>query len=154
MPNIDKIRVDNVDYNVVGSAESLPVGSEIDYDGATVPDGWQVVDNKIKLLWENSNPTINFSAQNITLSSSDYDLLLFIYATNTNNTQQQSNIIKKGKGTFVSWCYYSAALRAVVSVNREINWIDNTTMQIANATSNGNSANDANIPIAFYGIKL
>lgn len=49
MPNIDIIRVDNVDYNVVGSAESLPVGSEIDYDGSIVPDGWQEVEDKGKI---------------------------------------------------------------------------------------------------------
>ena len=57
MPNIDKIRVDNVDYNVVGSAESLPVGSEIDYDGSTVPDGWQEVTDAFS--W--SSATINSS---------------------------------------------------------------------------------------------
>ena len=61
MPNIDIIRVDNVDYNVVGSAESLPVGSEIDYDGSTVPDGWQEVDDIIPVIITRNTSNISTS---------------------------------------------------------------------------------------------
>lgn len=59
-----------------GSADydSLPVGSVIDYEGDTVPTGYeQITDTQI--LWTNPNSTAEFHAQNITLSSSDYDIL-------------------------------------------------------------------------------
>lgn len=48
--------------------DTLPVGAEVDYDGQTVPDGWTQIDDNPKVLWQNSDVTQSFSAQDITLS--------------------------------------------------------------------------------------
>ena len=52
MPNIDKVRVNNVDYNISGTGssggETLPVGTEVDFDGqaSDIPVGWEQVDEQ------------------------------------------------------------------------------------------------------------
>lgn len=63
-----------------GGGETLPVGSEIDFDGSVsdIPDGWEQVDN---VLWTNSNPNNNFSAQTIPLNLSNYNYVEIIYYT-------------------------------------------------------------------------
>lgn len=57
------------------AADTLPIGTIVDYDGEEVPEGWEQVEDNPKLLWTNPNTTAEFHAQNITLSSSDYDIL-------------------------------------------------------------------------------
>lgn len=48
----------------VKTFDTLPVGTEVDYDGNTVPTGWTQVDN---VVWENDSPTSSFASQDITL---------------------------------------------------------------------------------------
>lgn len=52
---------------VVKVGDTLPIGTEVDYDGNTAPAGWQEVDN---VLWTNPAPTADFAGQEITLSDS------------------------------------------------------------------------------------
>ena len=83
MPNIDKIRVDNVDYDIGGSGgETLPVGTEVDFDGqvADIPIGWEQVSGKSLIsytLYENT------SGSNSTITLSDdmmnYDYVDIVY---------------------------------------------------------------------------
>ena len=86
----------------VKALDSLPVGSEIDFDGtsADIPVGWEQVSEKVQILWTNPNPTSNFDAQTITLNSSDYDCYEIIYSENNlNDTQFSTGKILKGKST-------------------------------------------------------
>lgn len=52
------------------------------------------------VLWSNPSPTASFSAQNISLSSSDYDVLdWYYYAANSSLSMCQSSL--KGEGTLL-----------------------------------------------------
>jgi len=45
MAKIDKITVDNTEYDIV-SGDNLPVGTEVDIDdNATIPTGWEEIDD-------------------------------------------------------------------------------------------------------------
>lgn len=45
MPYIDKISVENEEYQLVGTGEMLPVGTELDIDkNATIPTGWEEIE--------------------------------------------------------------------------------------------------------------
>ena len=58
---------DNGEYKdiYVKAFDTLPIGTEVDYDGETVPSGWEEVET---LVWENENPTSDFASQEITLN--------------------------------------------------------------------------------------
>ena len=46
MAKIDKITVDNTQYDIV-SGDNLPVGTEVEVeDGTTIPTGWEEVEDK------------------------------------------------------------------------------------------------------------
>ena len=81
-------------------SESLPVGSEIEFDGDSqdIPTGWEQISDYAKLLWTNPNPTSDFADQDITLSSSDYDVLEFYYRSDTFGNRGQSVRVLKGYG--------------------------------------------------------
>lgn len=60
------------------------------------------------ILWSNSNPTADFSGQTITLSSSDYDILEFIWKTDSVGNLAFSEKVMKGKGT--QFDFFSTAI--------------------------------------------
>jgi len=68
----------------VKAFDTLPIGTEVDYDGNTVPDGWtQVSDNRV-VLYENATGTDS----EITLSDnySNYSYIEVYYGWNADNT--------------------------------------------------------------------
>lgn len=62
--------------------EAVPVGTILDYDGDTVPVGYEEIEEKINILWENQNPSARFPAQTITLNDNytNYKYLEIIIA--------------------------------------------------------------------------
>ena len=82
-----------------GAGETLPIGSEIDFDGnvSDIPDGWEQISDTSKLLWTNPNPTSAFSSQDVTLSSSDYDVLEIFYFDFTDTLNVYSAKTIKGR---------------------------------------------------------
>ena len=108
-------------------------------------------------LWTNPSPTANFVAQTVTLSSDDYDLLLFIHRANTaNNAPCNSLVIPKGQnGNFVT-CGTSAS--GVIANDRRINYTDDTHIAYADnyyclSHNAASVSNQRNIPYKIYGIK-
>jgi hypothetical protein len=101
---------------------------------------------RTKLLWNNINPLAEFASQQVTLTDSSYDYLLFIFATNDANTQYFSYVTKKGKGVYCSWTYTNT------SNTREVNYVNDTTYSFGNATANGSTANYRCIPIQIIGL--
>lgn len=98
-------------------------------------------------LWENSSPTSDFVAQNITLSSSDYDFLLWTYQYNSSNNKTMSQICQKGSGTNMSY---------VVGGNSRSRMADRTSdtvFSVYDASSAGVVDNSVCIPLTIYGIK-
>lgn len=100
-----------------------------------------------KILWTNPSPTSNFASQNITLSSSDYDMLLWIFSTGTSNSQYISFYTIKGKGVYASWVYNSTFLA------REINYSTDTQYAIGDNKTNGTTNNASTIPQYVIGYK-
>lgn len=45
---------------VVKASDSLPVGTEVDYDGTTVPNGWEKVSNDSGMLILNTSPEVMY----------------------------------------------------------------------------------------------
>ena len=81
-------------YEHGGGGETLPVGSEIDYDGETVPTGWEQVNEKTyvgKEIYNNSTGTTS----SITLSESvnNYDFIEIYFRTNDGVKYRSSNKI-------------------------------------------------------------
>lgn len=55
-------------------------------------------EHKLKLLWENPNPSGTFKAQNITLSSDDYDYLIWFYKGHNGWQRLMAQMSLKGFG--------------------------------------------------------
>lgn len=101
-------------------------------------------------LWENPSPTSSFSAQDITLSSSDYDFLLVLSRFDTGgNTVANSIIVEKTNSAFViSYNYQGTS-----SYSRTCGITSSTTISCDNAYAGGQVTNTTCIPIVIYGIK-
>lgn len=134
-------------------SESLPVGTELDFDGTSqdIPTGWEEISNTTKILWTNSNPTSNFSEQTITLSSNDYDFYEIYCTYNGSNASQYANGFKtiKGKGLIISENGYGTGL----SVRRKVDYTDATHLLISSAYGGTNIDNGYLIPIYVIGYK-
>lgn len=98
-----------------------------------------------KILWANSNPNIDINENtDITLSSSDYDMLEIYYKLAIDNNKVQSFKIPKGYDfTLDSIGYQGVGLRRFVNRNSD------TSYTIA-SYSGGNIANSGNYIIPLY----
>ena len=66
------------------------------------------------ILWENPNPTTDFTEQDVTLSSSDYDCYEVIYKQSTNaNRALNTGKIPKGYGAVLNEALTSSHYRAI-----------------------------------------
>ena len=114
----------------------------------------------MKKLWENPNPTANFAAQNISLSSSDYDFLLVLSIQDTSHARSiASTISKKGQDIAVNTSYPRGSNTYITVLNRIFTYVDDTSYSVAdcisqNTGSASSTSNSSLIPIAIYGIKI
>ena len=103
-------------------------------------------------LWTNPSPTSSFASQNITLSSSDYDFLLFVVRVGSGSNRQFSAITSKGSGVIMSYTVDNYMR------SRLVEYTNDTKYAVADAVSSTGGAtaqtnNNACIPVAIYGIK-
>lgn len=138
-----------------GAGDSLPVGSELDYDGqvSEIPTGWTQVSEKTKILWTNEDPTSNFASQAITLNESlaNYDMYEIAFKSATSvNEYITSGRIKTGYGgnIYQGWTTDSG----VSGRTRIFQYTSDTTITFGNG-SNGNNtpANENCIPLYVIG---
>lgn len=119
----------------------------------------------ITKLWENSSPNVSFSEQDITLSSDDYDYLIWfcIYYTGISEVRLVSYIALKGYGLYInaSGDYTpNSSQYYVASFIREINRNSDTSFSVGNCyVRYGNSTNRPTqnvtlVPLAVYGGKF
>lgn len=123
--------------------------------------------NLMTKLWENPDPSQLFAAQDITLSSSDYDFLLTLYITTntitaTSNGVGHSVIVKKGSSISLD-CVLPYGGMPAANYYRPMVRNSNTSYSVGACRIGGISASgsvsfvDSNtsscIPIAIYGIK-
>ena len=143
--------------------ESLPVGSEIDFDGTAqdIPVGWEQVSGKgisIKTLWENANPTSAFSSQNITLSSADYDYLIWFFKFDKTNPYY-INTTTSIKGNSFIYSFFNCWIVGGNLNRRIIDYVNDTTYTINSCDSvvpnlsTGSTNDDLLIPVKIIGIK-
>lgn len=121
---------------------------------ATLGYNTTYINDRIKLLWSNDSASSGMTADtNINLSSSDYDLLLWVFCYNTTNlTLQSSTIVAKESSAMLGMIGYSAGALQ----RRNLNYSSDTkyiaTVGVSSAA--GINGNNINIPLYCYGIKL
>lgn len=99
-----------------------------------------------KILWTNPSPTNDFATQTITLNSSDYDLLMWIFKTGT-SVVMVYNI--KGYGAKTIDITGNTNTR-----RRQIDYVSDISYTIGNAYGeDGNIRNGALIPLYVIGYK-
>lgn len=134
--------------NPVGVANFIKVNGlnyEIGGNGGSGGDN-------LELLWENPNPTEPFQAQNINLSSSDYDYLEVYYYEVFDVLYINYTKVPKG---------YDFSLNQIYNIqgagfysSRLIKYINETTLQVNVAYDNSYRANANNcVPYKIYGVK-
>ena len=102
-------------------------------------------------MWTNPNPTSAFTAQDITLSSADYDFLLLVSNLYSTDATSISVIGAKGHGLYseVEWFTQSA----VHMRQRALTRISDTQFTFGEGLIDGTTDNASLIPVAIYGIK-
>lgn len=108
-------------------------------------------------LWENNSPSSSFASQNVTLSSSDYDLLMIIYNWTASTQYSLSNIIQKNHAFVLCAALPSAS--GARNVSRYGSFNSATEIHFdpgsdAVGTTASSTNNDRCIPITIYGIKI
>lgn len=112
----------------------------------------------MKLLWENPNPNAEFPAQNITLASNNYDLLLVIYGLSNGASFNKSLVAIKDSTMAMDFSWSDTSVTPATSVNyyRTITPINPTTLSVGDGVvaSGLITFNGICIPLRIYGIKL
>lgn len=85
------------------------------------------------ILWTNPSPTTDFSAQTITLSSDDYDVLEIYYYDWTTAKRMKSVKAIKGENILIDASFYSGTDYYVAS--REMTYNSNTSYSVGNCVS-------------------
>ena len=139
-------------WNAMTDAERdvYSAGKRINITNVPGADGTISADMLTK-LWENQNPTQAFAEQNVALSSSDYDFLLFDFSSN-------SLILSKGSSGSISDCLPASSHTNLRSRRRGVTYVNDTsyTIKDCEAQQQGSSqtiTNDYFIPRAIYGLK-
>ena len=111
-----------------------------------------------KILWTNPDPTSEFSAQTITLSSDDYDILEIFFKNAYDSDYIYSQKIAKGKNTYLQ-CNHVAGTRTIYHRYRQMTYIDNLNYSFTTGTQQSTYASSIEdsslyvIPIYIVGYK-
>lgn len=136
-------------------------------NGISIKDGVINANKQIKLLWENPNPTANYSTGTINLNSSDYDFLIFVTLGYKDN-RRDPVFARKGESVRAFWIdntgYYNTSGDSILRVYRDINYINDTTYTVngcqarnwmsQSSAANRTGFNDVLIPQYVLGVKL
>lgn len=129
-----------INGNIINSQEPLPIPVDL-----------------MTKLWENPSPASAFAAQNITLTSSDYDFLLCIYKRYAGGDLEGSIIIPKESNFALEACSTESGgartnvrSAAITDSGLKITWGD---AYQATGTTASSVNNNGCIPIYIYGFK-
>lgn len=128
----------------------------------------ELLNNVLMKLWENPNPSGTFKAQNITLSSADYDYLIWFYKGHAGWMRLLSQMTLKGYGIDLISPFDGQMSDGInwkiANFYRRVNRIDDITFDVplsGMVTPNGdayseNGISDGHwcIPVAIYGGKF
>ena len=128
---------DGTDLVSVGGGtggETLPVGSEIDYDGTTVPTGWEetsAIQSKVKQLITQGD----YSSGTITLNDDirNYDYLIIQTGTVNNNTYSAQFCFPFGPRLLTGWTTGDTLNGKTINGNFKLNVTSFTELSIVSA---------------------
>ncbi len=155
------IKVKNIASEQTIVPDYIPIGTEFNYDGETVPDGYEEVEPSKKLIWTNSKTNSDFAEQTISKDLTTYDSILIKLIENKSDTPTEKNIIN-----FI--CYKDEQSRIMtISFTNEQDVICNRRVKMSkdgiyftncSAYGIGSSSiasflNNLLIPYQIYGIK-
>lgn len=153
------------EFNVNKSDGSLEqtAGMPSEYPASQVmmPDGVTSVVEKIgnvrmAKLWENPSPSASFAAQNITLNSADYDILIILYNWTKSTASSFSTLVQKNHNFELAATLPSTG--GMRTASRPGSYNSTTEVHFSDCLSSvatsGSTDNDRCIPIIIYGIKL
>lgn len=171
----DKPNNSNTFQGTIAEWNNLSTAEKKAYDHASIPDSLDgnvtFPASKVMLpsgtslangvtmtkLWENSSPSSSFAAQNVTLSSSDYNLLLIIYNWTASTPESLVNIVQKNHRFVLSAAQPSASGARNMSRSGRFNSVTEVHFDAGSdavGTTASSTNNDRCIPIAIYGIKI
>ena len=148
------------DANVIGTEV---VNSLNGNETHKAPSVAAVNDKRLKKLWENNSPTSSFGTQNIELSSSDYDYLIWIYRFHTGdqNDIQKSQMCIKGSGVLmdIAWDYGVSGNYYAADYYRKATYTDTTHYAVGECSVKYNNTSSATgnnyaIPVVVLGGKF
>lgn len=88
----------------VKSGDTLPVGTIVEFDGTTIPAGYEEVEEDKKILWVNNGSLTYFAAQNINFDFQNCDLIEMFYIDNSADTNRiKSTRIIKDKNSAIDY---------------------------------------------------
>lgn len=142
-----------------GNITFNPSGTTLDPSDTDVDAAIRDLSGRVSNLWANPNPTVDFTPQTVTLSSNDYDFLLMIGISATDNNTSMSEIVPRGRSTILSQSSHIAT--GILNISRDITYVSDTSYFIDAAyravSQDGNTptiSNNRCIPAAIYGIKI
>lgn len=146
-------------YDDIGDVSELETTAK----GSLVDATNELNTTRLIKLWENPNPNASFANQTITLSSNDYDYLIWVWKNYVTNQYNDSTFCLKGYGVYLNLAsdynigsgnYNVASYTRVVSRTTDTSFsVDNCYARYGNSTSRPTS-NSNIIPIAVYGSKF
>ena len=105
----------------------------------------------IKILWENTSKTSMADGTVINLSSSDYDMLLWVYSTSVGGLQNNSlSGCMKGNNCIL----YSSTVASNIQIRRQLSYVTDTRYTASSGYANSGEDNNNAIPLYCIGIKL
>ena len=114
----------------------------------------EIKKKELKKLWENKNPKNAISSQTITLSSDDYDYLIFFYYDDIGENYSMSRQSIKGSGTVLNHSFSGS----LTNISRAVDYkndIELIIQECRTITQTGASVtNDRLIPFVIYGGKF
>lgn len=137
--------------------------TELENTNNNVSNTQTLINNvKGKILWTNPSPSLSFSSQNITLNSSDYDIIEIFYRSTPSfsNYRGSIRVLKGGSGeiTLSDTGTFSGVLQNCI-ILRTFAYTNDTTYDISRAqyrygTSGSYQVDDILVPLYVVGYKL
>lgn len=139
--------------------------SDLDFQGLEIADEYTTGDNVAysadysnsafggKVLWTNPSPTSNFASQNVSLSSSNYDILeIYFYSSTSKTNTDAVKINLEGKATIMKW--WNGGQSKFYERNVSINSNDLTSLTFGSCEMTGvGTQNGYVIPYKIIGYK-
>lgn len=104
---------------------------------------------RFKILWENTSKTSMLEGTEINLSSDDYDMLLWVFATSVSGIQNNAiSVCMKGSNCIL----YSSTVNSNLQVRRQLTYVNDT--KYTATVGYGEGGEDGNNAIPLYAIGI